>query len=181
MCDSAALKHAKDLREDQRCVVILPDSIRNYLSKFADDNWMYDYGHYEAPAHPVLKDLTISSLRLKQYPTIDENATCTQAKLLMKEHNVRYLAVTKEDGSLFGLVTSLSLTTYLLEEGTGEDPIKHARLANYRVVPSDFPLNRLRFSLKVHGVVVVGDKVENGPLVYHGIVSEEDFFNFVTD
>ncbi|CAG2102683.1 unnamed protein product [Medioppia subpectinata] len=36
----AALKAAKELREDQRCVVILPDGVRNYMTKFLDDNWM---------------------------------------------------------------------------------------------------------------------------------------------
>ena len=36
----AALKAAKDLHEDQNCLVILPDSIRNYLSKFVDEDWM---------------------------------------------------------------------------------------------------------------------------------------------
>jgi len=36
----AALKVAKDLTEDQKCLVILPDSIRNYLTKFIDDDWM---------------------------------------------------------------------------------------------------------------------------------------------
>ncbi len=36
----AALQAAKSLRKGQCCVVILPDSIRNYLSKFVDDQWM---------------------------------------------------------------------------------------------------------------------------------------------
>ena len=36
----AALQAAKDLKKGQRCVVILPDSIRNYLTKFVDDKWM---------------------------------------------------------------------------------------------------------------------------------------------
>jgi len=36
----AALQAAKVLKKGQRCLVILPDSIRNYLSKFVDDNWM---------------------------------------------------------------------------------------------------------------------------------------------
>ncbi|OGV29485.1 MAG: cystathionine beta-lyase [Legionellales bacterium RIFCSPHIGHO2_12_FULL_35_11] len=35
-----ALKAAKDLSENQKCLVILPDSIRNYMSKFASDSWM---------------------------------------------------------------------------------------------------------------------------------------------
>ena len=36
----AALSAAKNLTADDSCLVILPDSIRNYLSKFVDDNWM---------------------------------------------------------------------------------------------------------------------------------------------
>lgn len=40
----AALKAAKRLKKGQKCLVILPDGIRNYLSKFADDNWMRAQG-----------------------------------------------------------------------------------------------------------------------------------------
>ena len=36
----AALQTAKRLQKGQKCLVILPDSIRNYLSKFVDDTWM---------------------------------------------------------------------------------------------------------------------------------------------
>ena len=36
----SALQVAKMLEENENCLVLLPDSIRNYLSKFADDDWM---------------------------------------------------------------------------------------------------------------------------------------------
>lgn len=36
----AALQAAKQLKAGQKCLVILPDSIRNYLTKFADNQWM---------------------------------------------------------------------------------------------------------------------------------------------
>ena len=36
----AALHAAKNLKAGQKCVVILPDSVRNYLTKFVDDKWM---------------------------------------------------------------------------------------------------------------------------------------------
>ena len=36
----AALQAAQQLDKNQNCLVILPDSIRNYLSKFVDDDWM---------------------------------------------------------------------------------------------------------------------------------------------
>lgn len=38
---------AKDLGEDKRVVVVFPDNIRNYMSKFADDNWMIEKGFVE--------------------------------------------------------------------------------------------------------------------------------------
>ena len=40
----AALQAAKSLTATQRCLVILPDSIRNYLTKFASDEWMGENG-----------------------------------------------------------------------------------------------------------------------------------------
>lgn len=40
----AALQAAKELKKGERCVVILPDSIRNYMSKFIDDKWMEAHG-----------------------------------------------------------------------------------------------------------------------------------------
>jgi cysteine synthase len=36
----AMLQVANRLQKNERCLVILPDGIRNYLSKFPDDNWM---------------------------------------------------------------------------------------------------------------------------------------------
>ena len=38
----AALQVAKRLHKKDKCLVLLPDSIRNYLSKFVDDKWMND-------------------------------------------------------------------------------------------------------------------------------------------
>ncbi len=39
-----ALQAASSLREGQKCLVILPDSIRNYMSKYANDEWMKEQG-----------------------------------------------------------------------------------------------------------------------------------------
>lgn len=35
-----ALQAAQSLKSHEKCLVILPDSIRNYMSKYADDRWM---------------------------------------------------------------------------------------------------------------------------------------------
>lgn len=70
-CGSAvwgAIKFALDnnLNENQRMVVLLPDSIRNYCSKFANDDYLVDWGFlpvdtYKNPNHKLfgktVKDL----------------------------------------------------------------------------------------------------------------------------
>ena len=40
----AALEAAKVLKKDQKVLVILPDSIRNYMTKFPNDSWMREQG-----------------------------------------------------------------------------------------------------------------------------------------
>jgi cysteine synthase A len=40
----AALQAAADLPEGKNCLVLLPDSIRNYLSKFVNNKWLAEHG-----------------------------------------------------------------------------------------------------------------------------------------
>ena len=40
----AALQEAKNLKAGQNCVVVLPDGIRNYMTKFLDANWRAQNG-----------------------------------------------------------------------------------------------------------------------------------------
>lgn len=51
----AAMQAAKKLGKGQRCVVILPDSVRNYMTKFLADEWMVDNQFYDAPANAPAK------------------------------------------------------------------------------------------------------------------------------
>ena len=39
-----ALREAKKLRKGQNCVVLLSDGVRNYMSKFVDNQWMKTHG-----------------------------------------------------------------------------------------------------------------------------------------
>jgi cystathionine beta-synthase len=40
----AALQTAPQLEKDQKCLVLLPDGIRNYMTKFPNDTWMKEQG-----------------------------------------------------------------------------------------------------------------------------------------
>jgi len=44
----AALQVATRLKKGDKCLVILPDSIRNYLTKFVDDEWMAENEFFES-------------------------------------------------------------------------------------------------------------------------------------
>ena len=41
-CMSYIKKH--DIGEGKRCVIICPDNIRNYITKFVSNDWMYEHG-----------------------------------------------------------------------------------------------------------------------------------------
>lgn len=58
----AALQAAKGLKKGQRCLVILPDSIRNYLTKFVDDKWMHEQGFKTLPETRKTEKLSSTSL-----------------------------------------------------------------------------------------------------------------------
>ena len=58
----AALSVAKRLPKGKRCVVILPDSIRNYMSKFLDDRYMVKHGF---EPETILNDSLEAGMRLK--------------------------------------------------------------------------------------------------------------------
>ncbi len=44
----AALQVGKEMKKGQRLVVVLPDSVRNYMTKFVDDGWMKQHGYQQA-------------------------------------------------------------------------------------------------------------------------------------
>jgi len=41
---AGAMRAAKKLKKGDNCVFILPDGVRNYLTKFLDDEWMVSHG-----------------------------------------------------------------------------------------------------------------------------------------
>jgi cystathionine beta-synthase len=49
-CLAGLLKIAKDIPSNKKVVLILPDSSRNYMSKFISDDWMEQNGFLERPS-----------------------------------------------------------------------------------------------------------------------------------
>ncbi len=51
---AVAVEKAKQLKAGQKCVVILPDSVRNYMTKFLNDAWLADRDIIQLQQHERL-------------------------------------------------------------------------------------------------------------------------------
>ena len=55
----AAVEAAKTLKAGQRCVVLLADGVRNYMSKFLNNDWMWQFGYGRKSPPPLLLPLSV--------------------------------------------------------------------------------------------------------------------------
>jgi cystathionine beta-synthase len=109
----AALEVAKDLTEDDTVVVVFPDSIRSYLSKFADDEWMKTNGFEveESKAGNKSEDFlashTIRDLVSDKAPVVTVSVADTVGKTIeiLQSNNFDQLPVLNNSGKLVGLIT----------------------------------------------------------------------------
>ncbi|KAF8458431.1 tryptophan synthase beta subunit-like PLP-dependent enzyme [Terfezia claveryi] len=117
---AVAMKAIKDmdLTENDVVVVILPDSVRNYLTKFIDDTWMTNNGFPIPTAQPAPEDqkwqgATIRALKLKPVVTIKSSASVSSAVEIMQEKGYDQLPVLNHHEKLVGLVTFGNLLSYM--------------------------------------------------------------------
>ncbi|KAJ5758442.1 Cystathionine beta-synthase [Penicillium odoratum] len=110
----------KKFSKDDVVVVVLPDSIRSYLSKFADDDWLVANDLFpaatpetalpETQEPSVTKDplagAKVSALRLKPITTVTSSFSCEAAIEIMREKGFDQLPVLAPSGrKLVGLLT----------------------------------------------------------------------------
>ncbi|KAM9906626.1 hypothetical protein OXX79_001457 [Metschnikowia pulcherrima] len=110
----AALEIGKDLAEDDTLVVVFPDSIRSYLSKFADDEWMTTNG-FKLEEENTAADKTdnfLNNTRIKDLvagkpPVVTVTLADTVEKTfnLLQSNGFDQLPVLNESGKLLGLIT----------------------------------------------------------------------------
>ena len=129
----AAVVHCiKDLNlsKESNIVVILPDSIRSYLSKFVDDDWLAAHDLLPPtppPTNPPSPSLigresgkdhfhgaTVKTLRLKPVTTILSTSSCSEAAEIMRDKGFDQLPVLSQTGKrLVGLVTLGNLLSWM--------------------------------------------------------------------
>lgn len=90
---AAAMKYIKEhnIGEGKRCVIICPDNIRNYITKFINNDWMFEHGLISEeecmnanipkliPNNVWGSEFTIKDLNLKPAVFLDYDLSCKDA------------------------------------------------------------------------------------------------------
>jgi len=109
----AALQVCRSMKEGQRVVVILPDSIRNYLSKFVSDAWMRQAGFVQSDWEMGTMGDLLRTLGARQLITLEVDAPVRNAAELFKKHGISQIPVV-DGGRLAGILTELDVMQQLV-------------------------------------------------------------------
>jgi cystathionine beta-synthase len=172
----AALQVARELPKGSRVVTILPDSIRNYLTKFVDDRWMRENGFLEPDWAIGTVAEMLRSLGPREVVTAPLDATVGQMVELCKERGFSQIPVV-DNGKLAGILTESDLL-HVLVEGSAKPGTSVAEMMERKV--STIPLNASPsclteiFERGEIGVVVDDD------LGVAGILTKLDLLEYLT-
>ncbi|XP_022791558.1 cystathionine beta-synthase-like [Stylophora pistillata] len=191
---AAAVQAAQTLGEGQKCVVLLPDSVRNYMTRFLSDDWMEDKGFLEKERNGDNSKLwwwtnKISCINLSNPLTVLPTVTCQQSIDIMDRNGFDQLPVVDETGSVMGMVTLGNIMSQMVSgRVTPESPIINSVYKNFKKVTLDTTLGQLsRILDHDHYAVVVHrqrphsgkGKLDEKEMIF-GIVTRIDFMNFIT-
>lgn len=189
---AAAVHAAKELEEGQRCVVILPDSIRNYMSKFLSDKWMCEKGFLREEDLVVNKpwwwNLTLQELRLSAPLTVLPLVSIKKTIQILKEKAFDQAPVVDEAGQILGMVTlGNMLASVLAGKVRPSDPINKVLYKQFKQVRLTDNLGKLSRILETdHFALVVHEQIQymsNGSpkmrQMVFGVVTAIDLLNYV--
>ncbi len=106
----------------KRVVVILPDSIRNYLTKFVDDRWMRQQGFVKGDWEVGTVADVMRALGRREVISLDLNDRLGRATELFKEHGISQMPVL-DDGKLSGIVTESDVLHHLVSGRSTKDTV----------------------------------------------------------
>jgi cystathionine beta-synthase len=172
----AAKKVAERIGPGKRIVVILPDSVRNYMTKFLDDRWMKENGFTESRWETDRVGDMLRSLPRRELINATSSDTVADSVMAMKEHGVSQLPVIDE-GRLVGIVTESDLLAKLVDgRASLASAVAEVMFRNVITVRSSDDASRL---LAIFGEGLVGLVVDDaGKLL--GIISKMDLVDVLT-
>ncbi|KAF8820061.1 CBS family protein [Cardiosporidium cionae] len=190
---SCAMHMAKELKEGQRCCVILPDSCRNYMSKFISDDWMVDNGFLEPSQDSQqflpFKGKTVANLQLHSPITVLSSVSISKVVSLMDSKGIDQIPVVRSDGEIIGVVSEGNIASFLQSGRAAPcDTIEKAMYSQFKKVTLACSLSDLSRMLESHAyVVVVSEQQCHGDIytfvtkqIIVGVVTRIDLLRFLT-
>ena len=178
-CLFAAIQFCKDLNlgPDKRVVVIFVDGIRNYISKFLNDDWMLENGYFTQEEYekvsfckynPVKyygETNTISDLNLTPVIPVRDISTCKEVLELFNSKNCDYvrlilikLPVVNQKKELMGFISSKAINNALMSFKISEDDSIHTIVVrDYKLMKMSDSLKNLSKSFSRHQCVIIKD------------------------
>ena len=100
----AALRVAERFDSEAQILTMIPDTGRNYLSKFFDDNWMLDHGFLERHAPAPTVEVVLSAKRAEEpgvpeFVVIGSHQKVGEAIELMQRYSISQLPVVRDGDS----------------------------------------------------------------------------------
>jgi len=125
-----ALKYAKEhnLQKSDRIVILLADSVRNYMTKFLDERWMENNDFYETEGRKNIENnfglSTIADLGLNPIKAISYDTSIKAAYDAIKAENKDQLPIINEEGKINTFVTSRAILDSISEgKQSFDDPV----------------------------------------------------------
>ncbi|XP_068618944.1 cystathionine beta-synthase-like [Battus philenor] len=181
----AATQAAKCLKPGQKCVVILPDNIRNYMTKFISDQWMEARDFKPVAKQDKLPwwDVLITKDVFQPITTVSHNATTSEALVALKRSAAPAIGVVDDDGSIVGVFTADNARRRIayLAGSTAEDLSKFTLKKYYTVDMTQAPtLGYVSRILDISPFVVIVESVSRTKKPI-GILTSDDLLHLVTD
>ncbi|CAG7832412.1 unnamed protein product [Allacma fusca] len=191
-CALTAVKEA-GLKEGQKCVVILPDGVRNYMTKFLSDEWMMERDllpERDLTSRYWWWNTSVSQLKLQAPLTVSPTVTVQEAIDIMKKKGFDQMPVVDNEGVILGMITLGSLMARLLgKKLESKDAVEAALYRQFRKVTLDVNLGKLTYILHTHHFALVvhsqiqyagAAQPEQRKEVIIGIVTQIDLLNYIT-
>lgn len=188
----AAMKRAVGLETGQTCVVICPDSVRNYMSKFLSDKWMHDREFLKEEEKDLAKywwsSLKVSSLPLAAPLTVLPTLSCESAISIMQREGYDQLPVVDKEGEIQGVITLGALMSKLVNgKVESSSPVSRSLYSQFRKITLDTNLGKLsrildrdHFALVVHTQRLYMEYSVQEKEVCIGIVTQIDLLTYIT-
>ena len=164
---AGGLRAAKDLKETDVMVIILPDTGRAYLSKIYSEAWLKEMGFQkDSPYRTPLKNLLNHKTQSDKLFSIDRKSTAKEAIQLMRENSISQLPVTKEN-KFVGSLNETSLMQGIFDRTVNpSDPVE--KIMNRAFPELDETIDAEKafkeFALGTSAIIVTRDKKPIGLL-----------------